>query len=54
MFQPVMDCQHEQLLGGKKHMFPLPLYNVWPYTSVPPAFYWDGKSPLWTVSMNNY
>ena len=25
-------------------MFPLPLYSVWPYTPVIPAFYWDAKS----------
>lgn len=25
-------------------MFPLPLYNVWPYTPIIPAFYWDAKS----------
>lgn len=25
-------------------MFPLPLYSVWPYTPVVPAFYWDAKS----------
>lgn len=25
-------------------MFPLPLYSVWPYTPVIPAFYWNAKS----------
>lgn len=25
-------------------MFPLPLYSMWPYTSVIPAFYWNAKS----------
>lgn len=25
-------------------MFPLPLYSVWPYTPVIPAFYWGAKS----------
>ena len=25
-------------------MYPLPLYSVWPYTPVIPAFYWDAKS----------
>lgn len=25
-------------------MFPVPLYNVWPYTPAIPAFYWSAKS----------
>lgn len=25
-------------------MFPLPLYSVWPYTPIIPAFYWNAKS----------
>ena len=25
-------------------MFQLPLYSVWPYTPVIPAFYWNAKS----------
>lgn len=25
-------------------MFPLPLYSMWPYTPVIPAFYWNAKS----------
>ena len=44
MFQSIVDGEHKQLLGGNKHMFPLPLYSVWPYTPAIPAFYWDAKS----------